>query len=163
MSEESYVTNTQSQVMMTNDILVNGLLLLVLSVMGYSVRNSFDYDKQAVLIANPYVKHFIIISMIYFFISYRTSPVNPLIMLVNTVIIWLIFVIYTSLSATFIIIGIVLLVLYYVIMTYDNYYKAYAPNMLTKLDTYRNIVLFCFVVNTIAGIGNNMWFDSVTN
>ena len=106
-----------------DDNIMNGVLLLILAISGNFIAETLGCRAQKLLTENMLAKHVVILFIIYFslVLASKNNP-NPLILLRNSVSIWVLFILFTKMSLHFNIFVFSLVVLYHFINTYINYY-----------------------------------------
>ena len=102
--------------------IMNGVLLLVLAISGNFVAETMGCQLRKVLSENMYVKHAVILFIIYFSLGFTSSDdVNPLILFRNSLIIWILFVLFSKMSLQFNLIVFVFVAVYHIIYTWIKY------------------------------------------
>lgn len=132
--------------------LVKSLFLLLLAVFGNFVGGTLSCKTQ--YYANNYmiVKHLLLFMMIYFSNNlFLDENVNPIYGLKISVIIWVIYLIFTKQDIIFTIISLFLLMSIYIIDNFQNYYEKNNKEISDKLLYYRSIVKNLFVINLVIG------------
>ena len=132
--------------------LVKSLFLLLLAVFGNFVGGTLSCKTQ--YYANNYmiVKHLLLFMMIYFSNNlFLDENVNPIYGLKISVIIWVIYLIFTKQDIIFTIISLLLLMSIYIIDNFQNYYEKNNKEISDKLLYYRSIVKNLFVINLVIG------------
>jgi len=103
---------------------IKSVLLLALAVSGNYVGNTLGCRTQYNMTNNMYVKHIVILCIIYFTLSYSTTEIpNPTELFKNTVLIWICFLLFTKQNIWFTILTSCLVIVSYVAHSYINYYK----------------------------------------
>jgi hypothetical protein len=132
--------------------LVKSLFLLLLAVFGNFVGGTLSCKTQ--YYANNYmiVKHLLLFMMIYFSNNlFLDENINPIYGLKISVIIWVIYLIFTKQDIIFTIISLILLMFIYLIDNFQNYYEKNNKEISDKLLYYRSIVKNLFVINLVIG------------
>ena len=132
--------------------LVKSLFLLLLAVFGNFVGGTLSCKTQ--YYANNYmiVKHLLLFMMIYFSNNlFLDENVNPIEGLKISIIIWVIYLVFTKQDIIFTIISLLLLMSIYIIDNFQNYYEKNNKDISDKLLYYRNIVKTIFIINLVIG------------
>ncbi len=102
--------------------IIDAVFLLMVTIAGSIVFGSLDHDKRHFFVNNLLFKNFIVFSLIYFLSnSLISSTHNPINELRNSFLIWILFVIFIKLDKSFVVTGIIMLVIYYIIGTVINF------------------------------------------
>jgi len=109
--------------------LSNAMMLLILAVTGNFVAETLSCKTQYALTNNMYLKHLVIIFMIYFTLNF-TSEKNPhpKIALKNSLAIWALFVLFGKTNPNFTIAIATLLVSIYILKNFREHYKQKIKN-----------------------------------
>lgn len=104
--------------------LIKGIFLLILAVSGNFVAETLGCKSQKLLTENMYVKHIIIFLIIYFALGFTSidNP-HPVDIAKNTLIVWILFIMFTRMSLFFTIIAFSILAIRYVIHSFIAYYQ----------------------------------------
>ena len=128
---------------------VKGVLLLVLATSGNFIGNTFNCKQQEVLKKNFFVKHIVILLIIYFSLNFVSDgKTNPLIKVGQTVVIWVLFLFFTKLSTKMTGIVTILLGLSYFLYTWIDY----GHNINQKKEELDIIMLIFDIINYIIAI-----------
>jgi hypothetical protein len=124
------------------DNIMNGVLLLILAISGNFIAETLGCKTQKLLTENMLAKHVVILFIIYFSLGFTSeSNPNPIILLRNSVSIWVLFLLFTKMSLNFNIFVFGLVVLYHFINTYINYYSNKDKKKYKKeIDNYNKIL-----------------------
>lgn len=124
------------------DNIMNGVLLLILAISGNFIAETLGCQSQNLLRNNMIAKHIMILFIIYFSLGFASeSNPNPLILLRNSVSIWVLFLLFTKMSLHFNIFVFGLVVLYHFINTYINYYSSLDKKKYKKeIENYSKIL-----------------------
>jgi hypothetical protein len=124
------------------DNIMNGVLLLILAISGNFIAETLGCKTQKLLTENMLAKHVVILFIIYFSLGFTSeSNPNPMILLRNSVSIWVLFLLFTKMSLNFNIFVFGLVVLYHFINTYINYYSSLDKKKYKKeIDNYNKIL-----------------------
>ena len=136
--------------------LIKGVYLLILAVMGNFIAETLGCKSQKVLSNNMFVKHIIVIIMIYFAIGIDSGiNQNPLTKIGQSLFIWIMFVLFTKMTLPFTYIGFLILTTAYYINDWILYYKSLdAKKNADLIEQYKMIfhnLLKALVVVIIAG------------
>jgi hypothetical protein len=134
--------------------LVKSLFLLLLAVFGNFVGGTLSCGTQ--YYANNYmiIKQLLLFMMIYFSNNlFLDESVNPIEGLKISIIIWVIYLIFTKQEIFFTIISLMLLMSIYIIDNFQNYYEKKNKELSDRLLYYRNIVKIFFIINLVIGFG----------
>ena len=125
-----------------DDNIMNGVLLLILAISGNFIAETLGCKSQKLLSENMLAKHVVILFIIYFSLGFASeSNPNPMILLRNSVSIWVLFLLFTKMSLNFNILVFGLVVLYHFINTYINYYSSLDKKKYKKeIDNYNKIL-----------------------
>jgi hypothetical protein len=132
--------------------LIKSLFLLLLAVFGNFVGGTLSCKTQ--YYANNYmiIKHLLLFMMIYFSNNlFLDENVNPFYGLKISIIIWVIYLVFTKQDIIFTIISLILLMSIYIIDNFQNYYEKLDKQISDKLLYYRNILKTLFVINLVIG------------
>ena len=107
--------------------LISGIFLLVLTVFGGFVAETLGCKTQKLLSKNMIAKNIIIILIIYFVISFTSKDkrYSPLNILIKSLLIWVIFLIFTKMNIIFTLIAFLLLIILLFLKDSIKYYNYY--------------------------------------
>ena len=151
---------------MFNKDTIKGIFLLVLAVSGNFIAETMGCKTQKLLTENMYAKHVIIYLLIYFALGH-TSHENPhpLSLAKSSLIIWILFIIFTKMSLSFTIIVFLLLSINYVFNTYIDYLKDQNEkeneNLIQNIENTLNNIVFLQIILVI--IGFSLYFKKQYN
>ena len=78
------------------DNIMNGVLLLILAIAGNFIAETLGCKTQKLLTENMLAKHILILFIIYFSLGFTSeSNPNPIILLRNSVSIWVLFLLFS--------------------------------------------------------------------
>ncbi len=107
-----------------NQSFIKGLLLIALAVSGNFVGNTLGCKTQYHMTNNMYVKHMVLIAIIYFTISFSSdSSSNPLSYIKTTFLLWILYLLFTKQTIVFTGITALLLFTSYLLDSYVTYYN----------------------------------------
>jgi Ca2+/Na+ antiporter len=130
---------TFSQLFDYNSNLLKSVLLLVLAVSGNFVGNTLGCKTQYYMTNNMYVKHLLLIFIIFFTLNYTTGEnENPKSQMLRALAIWGCFLMFTKQNITFTGISAGLLVITYLIDTFSSYYSKKSQESLNDEDKQQN-------------------------
>ena len=117
----------------TGSILIKGALLVFLAMSGNFLAELLGCKTQKLLAENMWAKHIILIFSIYFAVGFTTN-LNPLTNMRDTLVIWLIFLLFTKLSVAFTGIIFICLAGLYITQNFLDYYKVQSSLSKKTLD-----------------------------
>jgi hypothetical protein len=138
------------------DEAMKGIFLLILAVAGNFVAETLGCKTQKLLSENMLAKHFVIILILYFAIDFTSGQSNtPLDTLKLTLIIYVLFILFTKMSIEFTVIVFLMLALTYVINSYINYYKENDKKnpIIKKLEDTRRLLYISMTGLILLGFG----------
>ena len=104
--------------------LSNAMMLLILAVTGNFVAETLSCKTQYALTNNMYLKHLVILFMIYFTLNFTTDDnPHPKRALKNAIIIWVLFVLFGKTTPNFTITIAALLIIIYILKNLREHYK----------------------------------------
>lgn len=136
--------------------IMNGVLLLILAISGNFIAETLGCKTRKLLSENMVAKHVVILFIIYFSLGFASeSNLNPMILLGNSISIWVLFVLFTRMSLQFNIWVFGLVVLYHFINTYINYYsskdKKKYKNIIENYSKILNYLKYLIIGSLIVG------------
>ncbi len=157
-----------------NPSMLKSVLLLVLAVSGNFVGNTLGCQTQYQMTNNMFVKHSILIFLIFFTLNYTTTEnENPTDQIVRAFKIWICYILFSKQNITFTALSAGILIMTYIIDTFSIYYekKLEDKNLEEELNENKKIVDFLNSfknVSFIAGIltiiiGFYMYFSEKYN
>lgn len=117
-----------------NTLIVNGIFILLLSFTGTIVATSLSSEKKEYILNNLLMKNLLVIALIFFAMSYPydiNTPKHPLTLFIDTIFVWLAYIMFFKLNSTLMVIGLILIIFYYVLtvtINYQEYYYNYLKN-----------------------------------
>ena len=117
----------------TSTILIKGALLVFLAMSGNFLAELLGCKTQKLLAENMWAKHIILIFSIYFAVGFTTN-LNPVTNMRDTLVIWLIFLLFTKLSVAFTGIIFICLAGLYITQNFLDYYKVQSSLSKKTLD-----------------------------
>ncbi len=118
--------------------LLKGVFLIVLTIIGTTVENTFSCQTLKVLHTNMFAKQIIIFCLIYFTIDFTDDKQShPIDTFKTTINIWLLYIIISKQNLYFTMINFSLLVVLYVLYNYDDYLN----KVLNESSGERNTIL----------------------
>ena len=128
---------------------VKGVLLLILATSGNFIGNTFNCKQQEILKKSFFVKHVVVLLIIYFSLNFVSDgKTNPLVKVGQTIIIWVLFLFFTKLSIRLTGVVTVLLGLSYFLYTWIDY----GHNMNHKTETLDIMMLVFDIINYLIAI-----------
>jgi len=149
-----------------DDNIMNGVLLLILAISGNFIAETLGCKSQKLLSENMLAKHVVILFIIYFSLGFASeSNPNPMILLRNSVSIWVLFLLFTKMSLNFNILVFGLVVLYHFINTYINYYSSLDKKKYKKeIDNYNKILYYLkYLIIGLLIVGFVLYFNKQRN
>jgi VanZ family protein len=139
-----------------NENIMNGILLLVLAISGNFIAETMGCQLRKELSENMYAKHAVILFIIFFSLGFASNDnINPLILFRDSLIIWVLFVLFTKMSLRFNSLVFIFIAVYHVIYTYIKYYKSKYPekykDRIKTLNNILNYILYLLIIIIIVG------------
>jgi hypothetical protein len=107
-----------------NNAMVKGIFLLILAVSGNYVAETIGCQTARSLTSNMISKHAIILMMIYFTVNFTaTDSPNPYDSFKRSILIWIVYLMFSKMHAPFALACIFILMAYYVMSNYTEHYK----------------------------------------
>lgn len=105
---------------------IKSAFLIILAISGNFIAETLGCKTQLNLSNNMYIKHSVILLMLYFTLGYVNGgkPVHPLVNFKFSVLIWVIFLMFTKMNPYFTLGFVLLLTINYIIYTFIEYYKS---------------------------------------
>ena len=101
-----------------------GLFLLILSVSGNFIAETFSCRTRSLLTHSMIAKNILILFLIYFTIDFTSDEIiNPVTQMQNAFYIWIFFLMFTKMNIYFTIAAFLLLTILYTLKKYKAYYK----------------------------------------
>ena len=106
------------------DQLLRGILLFIIAVSGNFIAELLSCKTQKLLTTNMYTKHFIGLLIIYFAIGFTNNEktVHPFLTLLNSLIVYILFILFSKMNLYFTVICFSLLIILYVLNDFNSYY-----------------------------------------
>jgi len=140
--------------------IIDGVYLLILTVMGNFVAELLGCKSQKLLNNNMYAKHLLTIIVIYFAIGFsgNDSSVSPGTRVKYAFVIWLLFVLFTKMNIYVTGFSFIILTSIYIITDYVKYYQTIDKNnkdetnkeLISRLNNYSDIMIK-ILIGTILG------------
>jgi integral membrane sensor domain MASE1 len=125
-----------------------GISVLLLSVSGNYVGETLGYQLQHILSHNMFVKHMVVLFIIFFSTSLSNDIVHPFIRIVITLIIWTFYLFISKLSIKGAFTVFILLFIATIIHTFQEYAeketKVYSIWNIMYMIIFLSIVVICF-------------------
>jgi hypothetical protein len=107
-----------------NPNMLKSVLLLVLAVSGNFVGNTLGCQTQFQMTNNMFVKHLILIFLIFFTLNYTTTEnENPMNQIFRAFRIWICYILFTKQNIAFTALSAGILIMTYIIETFSIYYE----------------------------------------
>lgn len=115
--------------------LLKGVFLIVLTIIGTTVENTFSCQTLKVLHTNPFAKQVIIFCLIYFTIDFTDDKnSHPYDTFKSTVNIWLLYIVLSKQNLYFTAFNFTLLAILYVLFDYGEYIKDKLKENITSTE-----------------------------
>jgi hypothetical protein len=111
-----------NQIENINDI-IKSIFLLLLAISGGYVAQTLGCKTQKILTENLYVKHIVILMVIYFTSSVFSEGKDPTQSIKSTLAIYIIYLLFTKMNIYFTLVVFGLLGINYILSTYIKYYE----------------------------------------
>jgi hypothetical protein len=135
--------------------IIKSVLLLILSVASNFISETLGCKTQHILSKYMITKHIIVCSLVYFTLSFvNNKHIHPLLNLLYTILIWILFIMFTKLNLVITIICYSLLSINYFIYTYIEYYKQFNnkyKKYVNKMENLYNYINYLIVILIIVG------------
>jgi len=139
--------------MITHYEVFTPLFFLLLSVSGNFTSETFSCQLQRYLTDNMYAKQFLIICLIYFTMSFSEENKRPINKLINSLLVWFVFIIFTKMDLTYSIICFFIFIAVYTINDNIEYInndinktKETKDNDTKKYKTARTVLSFVLLL-----------------
>jgi len=122
------------------ETILKATLLLVLSVSGNFLAETLGCQSQKIL-GNMFVKHILILFMIYFTIDFTQNNndlANPVMNLFKAIVVWILFHFFTHMDLVPTAIAIVLIMILFFISNYRHYISEKSKKATTDLENLEN-------------------------
>lgn len=148
---------TEKTPKLTNmDIMIRGLMLLFLSVSANFVGELLPCNLQKLLTNSMFAKHYVLILLIYFTITYPDSiDYPPLVYLAKTIFIWILFLVFSKMSLRFSMVSLFLLGVVYFLHTLSTNHtlERYKKDICHKMKKFVVVILIILII-----IGHSKYF-----
>ena len=139
---------------MIDDNVMKGLFLLIIAVSGNFIAETMGCQTQRLLGNNMYAKHIVVLTTIYFCISY-TDNIDPFLNLKNSLYIYIGFIVFTKMDLNSTCICFILLLLMYVMQNFRQYYKKNNNiDMMNKINNIEYYIEKAIYIVLIVGFMN---------
>lgn len=140
------------------EYIIKGIFLLILAISGGFISQTLGCQTQKILTNNMFVKHFVIILILYFTINFTNTDesIHPFYMIKMVLFIYVLFLLFTKMNIQFTIVVFFLLATAYVNSTFINYYTKNIPENKNKIETLQKIqqmIYLTILVLIIIGFG----------
>ena len=106
---------------------IKGIFLLILAIAGNFIAETLSCKTQKLLRENMLAKHTISIIILYFALDFTAGlskkPQNPLKAMLMTLIIYILFILFTKMDLNFTVVTFFLLAVIYILNNFKQYYK----------------------------------------
>lgn len=110
--------------MISDSDTIKGIFLLILAVSGNFVAETLGCKTQKLLSEDMFAKHIIIYLIIYFALGFTSNNhVHPGELAKYSLLIWILFVLFSKMTLPFTIVTFILLAFMYIIHSFIDYYK----------------------------------------
>jgi len=103
--------------------ITKSIFLMILAVSGGFVAQTLGCKTQKLLIENMYVKHILIIMLVYFTSRVFSEDKNPNENIKTTLLIYVIYLLFTKMNIYFTLLVFTMLCINYILSTYVEYYE----------------------------------------
>jgi len=143
-----------------NPNLLKSVMLLTLAVSGNFIGNTLSCKSQYYMTNNMYVKHFLILLIVFFTLNYSTdNKNNPTELMRNALNIWIFYLMFTKQNVTFTLITSLMFVAVYILNSYVEYNKSELDDtnkeqklgVINKLMKYRDYLWKGGIVALVSG------------
>lgn len=131
------------------DMITIGLFMTILSISGNYIGNTINCNTQHIL-DNKYFKYIIMFIIINFTISYTNKDNPPILHLIHTFFLCIIFIIIQKLDKVFYALVWLLIFISMIILQYKNYYEKNNDN--DKLELIKKIDIIIKIVTLIVSL-----------
>ena len=118
--------------------ITKSIFLMILAVSGGFVAQTLGCKTQKLLIENMYVKHILIVMLVYFTSRVFSGDKNPNENIKTTLLIYVIYLLFTKMNIYFTLLVFTMLCVNYILSTYVEYYE----KMELKKSVYHNLKIF---------------------
>ena len=140
--------------MKVNSNLLQGIFLIILTIIGTTVENTFSCQTLKMLHRNTFAKQIVIICLIYFTIDFTNDKNrHPLDTLKSTAFIWVCYIMMSKQTVNFVIALFIILISIYIINNYKEYLidEKKDDEMVTTLETYEEYLTYVLFTITVVG------------
>ncbi len=135
-----------------NPNMLKSVLLLVLAVSGNFVGNTLGCKTQYHMTNNMYVKHLLLIFIIFFTLNYTSTDNEfPLNQIIRSLTIWTVYLLFTKQNITFTVLSASFFILTYIIDTFTIYYEKNKNKKYKLLNKIRNYLFITGIFTIILG------------
>jgi hypothetical protein len=126
---------TDIEISTYNPNLIKSVMLLTLAVSGNFIGNTLSCKTQYYMTNNMYVKHLLILLIVYFTLNYSSNDnPNPIELIKNAFYIWVCYLMFTKQSITFTMIVACIFFSVYLLDSFVSYYNKLEKNEKTKSE-----------------------------
>lgn len=137
--------------------IIKSVILLIIIISSNFISETLNCNLQKILSENIYAKHIINLFTLYFIINIVNDNdiEHPLIIIKNTIIIYILFLLFSRINIYFTMIVVGLFIIFYIIMTYREHYNKkqnnHHKNLVNILDNIQQILIFIIISIIIIG------------
>lgn len=127
--------------------IIKSLLLLLISISGNFVAETLGCKSQYVLTKYMFVKEIIIALTIFFTLSYiNDKTIHPIDNLKYTILIWIIFIMFTKMNIYMTILSLLLFIFNYILYIYIEHYR---ENKIKNRDIIEKLEKIYYFINNL--------------
>jgi hypothetical protein len=122
---------------------IKGLFLLILAISGNFIGETLGCKTQKLIGENMLVKHFFIMTMVFFALSFTSnSVISPTTHIYKALFVWLFYVLFTKMNMLFTTLTFFMLLAIYICNEYISYYKKTKDNeeKIEKIEKMKQVV-----------------------
>lgn len=140
---------------MMNNI-IKGIFLLILAISGNFIAETLGCKSQKLLSENMYVKHFVIIGLIYFALGFSSDNEHPFNIAKDSISVYVLFLLFTKMSLPFTILVFMLSLSSYILVTFIEYYdsqdeKVKDKDLINNLIMVKNNIVILMIIFLLIG------------
>lgn len=135
------------------NIVVKGVLLIFLAMSGNFFAELLGCQTQKLLTENMWVKHAVLLFSIYFAMGV-VQDLNPYRNILEAILIWFMFLLFTKTTSLFSILIFLNLVILYIFQNFTKYYKekgSISDKLMRRLTKIRDVLLINIIILIITG------------
>ena len=135
------------------NIMVKGVLLIFLAMSGNFLAELLGCQTQKLLSENMWAKHAVLLFSIYFAMG-LVQDLNPYRNIAETILIWLLFLLFTKTTTLFSVLIFLALIIFYIFQNFTNYYEKeglISDKLVKYLIKIRQVLLINIIMLIIIG------------